>query len=217
MVIGGLIAVGMDPAAEMNGSGGNPVTAVLGFRLTDGSFAHIRGGAANEMATQQALLALSDVYYGKPWHQRLRERRGTPAAGAGAAGLEIRFKVGSPDYQVRAGGRSRTERADVAPFEEGGRVYVPVRYLATALGIPGTGVHWSPADQRVTLADNDRTIAMAVDRNVMWVNGTPGPAMDVAPVSREGRVCLPARYVAEFFGCRVSWDEASQMVMITQE
>jgi hypothetical protein len=41
--------------------------------------------------------------------------------------------------------------------------------------------------------------------------------MDVAPVSREGRVCLPARYVAEFFGCRVSWDEASQMVMITKE
>ncbi len=50
----------------------------------------------------------------------------------------------------------------------------------------------------------------------MYVNGAARPPTDVAPVIRDGRTCLPARYVAESFGCRVSWDEAAQMVIITR-
>lgn len=86
MVIEGLTAAGIDPAAELNKPCGNPVTALLGFQLSDGSFAHIKGAAANEMATQQALLALSDVYYGKSFYDRLKEKSGASAAGSGSLG-----------------------------------------------------------------------------------------------------------------------------------
>lgn len=66
MVIQGLAAVGIEPAGtEMSKPGGNPVKAILGFQLPNGSFAHIKGAGANEMATQQALMAFSSVYYGK--------------------------------------------------------------------------------------------------------------------------------------------------------
>ncbi|MFZ5595835.1 MAG: stalk domain-containing protein [Bacillota bacterium] len=215
MVIEGLTAVGIDPA-EMNKAGGNPVAAMLGFRQPDGSFAHIKGAGGDEMATWQALLALSDVYNGKSWYYRLGEKSGAPVAGLADGGRKILFKVGSKDYEMQVGGVSRVEKADAAPFAEGGRVYVPVRYLALALGIPETGIRWSPAGQTVTLDGDGKTVTLAVGRNIMWVNGAARPPMDVAPVIREGRTCLPARYVAESFGFRVDWDEAAQKVIITK-
>jgi hypothetical protein len=38
--------------------------------------------------------------------------------------------------------------------------------------------------------------------------------MDVVPEIVDGRVCLPARYVAEGFGYRVRWDPAAQAVLL---
>lgn len=216
MVIEGLTAVGIDPAAEMNKPGGNPVTAILSFQLPDGSFAHIKGAGPNEMATHQALMALSDVYYGKSLYGRLREKSRALVAGSAPAGRKVHFKVGSKDYEVQVDGRDRVEKADTAPFVEGGRVYVPVRYLALALGIPETGIRWSPSDQTVTLTNDGITLTLAVGGDIMYVNGAARPTMDVTPVIRDGRTCLPARYVAESFDYRVAWDEREQTVSITR-
>jgi hypothetical protein len=38
--------------------------------------------------------------------------------------------------------------------------------------------------------------------------------MDVAPMIRDGRTYLPARYVAEAFGCTVTWDPVGRTVTI---
>jgi hypothetical protein len=40
--------------------------------------------------------------------------------------------------------------------------------------------------------------------------------MDVAPLIRNGRTYLPARYVAEAFGYTLAWDAAGRMVTIQQ-
>lgn len=42
-------------------------------------------------------------------------------------------------------------------------------------------------------------------------------AMDVAPVNINGRVMVPARYVAEALGAKVEWDPATQSVKITSK
>lgn len=217
MVIEGLTGVGIDPAgAEMSKPGGNPVTALLGFQLANGSFAHIKGAGANEMATQQALMALSDVYYGKTLYDRLREKSKTMVGGAAPQGRKILFKVGAKDYDVLVVGQKRIEKADAAPFVESGRTYVPVRYLALALGIPETDILWSPSAQTVTLLNNGITVTLAIGGNIMYVNDTARPPMDVVPVIRDGRTYLPARYVAESFNYRVAWDEKTQTVSITK-
>ncbi|MEG6521816.1 prenyltransferase/squalene oxidase repeat-containing protein [Desulfotomaculum sp. 1211_IL3151] len=76
----GLLAVGINPLdAELSKPGGNPVTALLSFQLKDGSFSHMAGTDSNEMATQHALMALADLYYGKPFEQRLREAKNPTA------------------------------------------------------------------------------------------------------------------------------------------
>lgn len=204
-VIQGLWAVGIDPAWLKKGSS-DPVIAMTGFQLADGSFAHLKGTGASEIATQQGLLALSAVDAGKPFFSRAAET---------ARQLTVKFKVGAADYQEQSGTSSRVVTADAAPFVRDGRVYVPLRYLALSLGIPETGIQWLPPDQKVTLVHNQTTLVLTVGSDKMQVNGVLRP-MDVAPVIRDGRTFLPARYVAEAFGCRVAWDQAGQTVIITR-
>ncbi|RJQ31188.1 MAG: copper amine oxidase [Peptococcaceae bacterium] len=213
MVIEGLTAVGIDPAgADMSKPGGNPATAMLVFQLPDGSFEHTAGTGSNEMATQQALTALSDIYYGKTLYARLAEKSRGAAGKTAPAGRKVQFKVGANEYEVAADGQRKVERADAAPFIENNRTYVPVRYLALALGIPETGIRWSPSARTVTLVDNGTTVTLAIGGNIMYKNGVAGPPLDVVPVIRNDRTFLPARCVAESFGYQVRWEGMSVAV-----
>ncbi|MGQ9825291.1 MAG: stalk domain-containing protein [Desulfotomaculales bacterium] len=221
MVIQGLLAVGMNPAGPpLNRPGGNPVTAMLGFMLPDGSFAHQKEGEANEIATQQALLALAGVSSGKPLYTLLLEKLSSGTAKRMPESTQIQFRVGVKQYVLigpsAPGGREAKEM-DAAPFIENGRAYVPVRYLAQALGVPAEGVFWSPSAQTVTLSSNGTTVTLAVGGNIMYVNGIAQPEMDVVPLLKEGRVFLPARYVARAFGYNVTWNESLQTVIVTKQ
>ena len=55
-----------------------------------------------------------------------------------------------------------------------------------------------------------------IGSTTLTVNGQT-QTMDQAPVIRDGRTYLPARYVAEAFGDNVSWDAASQTVTVSRE
>ncbi len=217
MVIQGLTAVGIDPTGpEFTKPGGNPVAAMLGFQLPDGSFEHVKGSGPNEMATQQALMALADVVHGNPLFERLRAKAGTGAAGDSVKTPQTlaRFKVGEKRYTLSVSGREETRELDVAPFIANGRTYVPVRYLAYALGVPEQGVSWDGESRTVTLTLGSTVVKLTVDEKVLQLNGT-ARAMDVAPVIVDGRVFLPARFVAEAFGYKVNWIEATREVLIT--
>lgn len=105
---------------------------------------------------------------------------------------------------------------DVAPFIDKGRVYVPVRYLAYALGIRERNILWDAPSQTVSLTkEGYGTISLKIGNKVMRKTaGQPPVHMDTAPLIMDGRVFLPARYVAEAFGASVVWDRWDQMVII---
>lgn len=119
------------------------------------------------------------------------------------------FVVGEKRYTADGWAK----QMDAAAFVEGGRTYVPVRYLAYALGVPESGVIWSPSAGTVTLRKDGVTVSLAVGGTVMYVDGK-SRQMDVAPLIRGGRVYLPARFVAEAFGYEVGWDATRQVVLI---
>lgn len=121
----------------------------------------------------------------------------------------VEFSIGGQSYCQ--GGLAY--KMDASPFLDNGRALVPVRYLAIALGIPEDGITWSTADQSVTLVKEGSTISLAPGKSTMYVNERP-VALDTAPVLRQGRVYLPARYVAEALGFTVQWDELLQKVLI---
>lgn len=65
-----------------------------------------------------------------------------------------------------------TNAMGVAAFVENGCTYVPFLYLGYALGVTENNVTWDAATK----------------------------TMDVAPLIRDNRIFLPARYVAQDFG-----------------
>lgn len=219
MVISGLTAVGIDPAgSEWTKAGGNPLTALLSYQLPDGSFEHIKGGGSNMMATEQALQGLADLYYGNTLFDRLKEKSAAALAGNTVKRPQrvVRFKLGEAKYEVSSDSIKQLQDMDVAPFVENGRTYVPVRYLALALGVPEKGIAWSARDSTALLASDGVAVKLTVGENILYVNDRP-LTMDVTPLLLPpGRAFLPARYVAEAFGYTVQWDGNENAVTIAR-
>jgi sugar lactone lactonase YvrE len=131
------------------------------------------------------------------------------------------FTVGRPSYAL---GR-QTYSMDAVPFISNGRLLVPVRFLADALG---ARTDWDPAKQQATITRVTRgfivlelTIGSAVMESTSGYGNTAGTGktiqMDMAPVIVNGRTYLPVRYVAEAFGFDVSWGAAAQTITLSQK
>jgi sugar lactone lactonase YvrE len=120
----------------------------------------------------------------------------------------IGFTIGRNDYTV--GGQSLT--MDAAPFISNERTLVPMRYLADALGAQTT---WNAATQTITITKDGTTVELTVSSVTIITNGQTSQ-MDTAPIIVNGRTYLPARYVAEAFGCNVSWDANTQKITVSQ-
>jgi hypothetical protein len=134
----------------------------------------------------------------------------TVAAASAGQFERVVFTVGESSYTVDG----KTYETDAAPFIENNRAFVPVRYLARSLGVPDGGIGWSASARAVTLTMGDVTVEMAIGGGVIYINDEP-LTIDVAPLIKDGRTYLPARYVAEAFGFRVEWDEATGKVIVT--
>lgn len=134
-----------------------------------------------------------------------------PARAAGRTPLTVEFAIGEP-YRWLGGDRFRM---DVAPVILHDRTFLPVRYVAEPLG---GQVDWDPQDRRVDVTWSGHRLSLWVDRPVAELDGAM-VAIDanpqVAPVIRDGRTLLPARFVAERMGAQVSWDPVQQRVRIT--
>lgn len=119
------------------------------------------------------------------------------------------FNVGSSTYYVN----NQANNMDAVPFIENGRSFVPVRFLALALGLTEDNIKWLSEEQRVVLTKDSMDISLAIG-SLILDNGGIKTKMDVAPVIRNGYTYLPARYVAEALGYQVGWDQSSQSVLV---
>jgi len=98
-----------------------------------------------------------------------------------------------------------TKNLDAAPFIENDRAFDTTRPIAEAFGIH---VDWRQEDARVTLTRGATQVIMRVgsyDMTVINPESTVTYTMDVAPILKDGRVFLPARFWAERFGLGVEW------------
>lgn len=119
------------------------------------------------------------------------------------------FVIGSTTFKL--GGVEQT--MDVAPYIKDGRTYLPIRYVAQALGVADANIMWDQATKKVTLIKGTTFAQLTIGSNILMVNGMP-ITMDVAPEISSDRTCLPIRFVAQVLGANVGWDEATQTVTI---
>lgn len=129
------------------------------------------------------------------------------------------FTVGSNTYSVN--GQVYQMETGVSPFLQDGRVYVPVRYLVSALGLSAADMYWEEASRAVVLPpdqDGDVYHLKIGDNNIYQIDsgGTDKVvnAMDVAPLNRDGYIYLPARFIAGLFGYQAGWDAAGRVLSI---
>lgn len=126
------------------------------------------------------------------------------------------FTIGSTTYTVN--GVDMT--MDVAPYIKDSRTYMPVRFVAYALGVGNAAlgasdpaIIWDDINRTVTLTKEGKVVQLKIGSNEMLMNGAV-VTMDVSPEIVNGRTMLPASWVASAFGYTASWDAATQQVTI---
>ena len=103
------------------------------------------------------------------------------------------------------------EFPDVQPYiDNNGRTQVPLRFVAESLG---GDVQWSAESKTVTIDRGRIHVELTIGENEFTVLGGT-KIMDTTPVLESGRTLVPARFVAEAFGCRVEWNAQTRTMII---
>ena len=131
----------------------------------------------------------------------------TPAPGTTYANAS--FTIGKTTYTVN--GVEKT--LDVAPYTKAGRTYLPVRFVAEAVGVSSDSIIWDDATKTVTIIKDGRVAKFTVGKSSYVLNGVT-VNMDAAPEFVQNRNMLPLRYVAQALGVQVNWDDATQTVTL---
>jgi len=137
----------------------------------------------------------------------------TPAPGETRA--TTTFTIGSTSYTVEENKVAIEKTMDVAPYIKDGRTYLPVRFVAEALGVTEDNILWDPVTRSVTIFKGDRIAQMTIDSTTLLVNGVE-LTMDVAPEITNGRTMLPVRWMTQALGATIAWDAETQTVTVTQ-
>ncbi|MEN6348648.1 MAG: copper amine oxidase N-terminal domain-containing protein [Syntrophomonas sp.] len=116
------------------------------------------------------------------------------------------FVVGSTSCNINGA----TQTMDVAPYIKAGRTYMPIAYLAKALGVQAV---WDAQNSTVTLIDGEKVLQMKIGSTLLIINGA-AITMDVTPEITSGRTFLPAALVAQGFNCPISWNASSQTIRL---
>ena len=99
---------------------------------------------------------------------------------------------------------------DQAPVIQNDRTLVPLRAIFEALGAT---VSWDGETQTVMAIKANTIIALQIGSESLFVNNDV-KKLDVPAQIINDRTMVPARAVAEAFGCQVDWDQETQTVTV---
>lgn len=104
--------------------------------------------------------------------------------------------------------------ADAQPEKVNGRVMVPFRAIAEALGAE---VDYNAG--AITAKKNGETLSFALGGKQLTVTDSAGKTvktvqLDTAPYKKGGRTYVPVRFFAEAFGLTVQWDQDMQTAVL---
>jgi uncharacterized protein YbbC (DUF1343 family) len=111
--------------------------------------------------------------------------------------------------RVRVGGAPVV--FDAAPYiDSADRTMVPLRAIGEALG---SDVHWDATGRTVTMKREEKTIVLTIGSRDLLVDGQER-SMDTVAVIKNSRTMVPVRFVSEFLGAQVHWDNLTRTVSV---
>lgn len=90
------------------------------------------------------------------------------------------------------------------------RLMVPVRAIVEAMG---ANVGWDPVKRTVKIDRQGETVLFTINSSAAYVNGQRR-IMDTSPVIKNNRTMLPVRYVGEYLGAGVNWNQDTRTVTV---
>jgi len=123
--------------------------------------------------------------------------------------ITLELTVGSNTLKVSG----EAVEMDVAPYLKDGRVMVPVRFLAEALGL-SVDYDFSDPTNKIVTVHAVEDIVLTIGSNKALV-GTQEVELDAVPEIVNGRTMVPVRFIAETLGFDVQW--ADGVVTLTQK
>lgn len=124
-------------------------------------------------------------------------------------GRVAKMTVGESSYTIDG----QVKEMDVAPYIQNGRIMVPVRHVAEAIGINRNSIVWYAAERRVTIMA-DKIIQLQIGSYSMVVNGA-NIQMDAEAEIVNGRTFVPLSRIALALGVDYTWDAQAKTVTFT--
>lgn len=119
----------------------------------------------------------------------------------------VEFVTGISTYTADG----ETLRLEAAPYIKHDRAYLPVRFVAEALG---ASVEWDAPAGIATLRSEEAVLALHAGNKTLTVDGQP-VQMDAEPEIVHDRMMCPVRPIAEALGCKVEWIGNENKAVIT--
>lgn len=102
---------------------------------------------------------------------------------------------------------------DVPPTIENGRTLVPMRAIFEALGAK---VEWNQDYHTATATKTGNRIILTINKNIGFFNGKEVP-LDVPARSIDNRTMVPLRFVSEYLGTDIIWNNDIQTILINSK
>lgn len=106
------------------------------------------------------------------------------------------------------------------PLIVNNKTMLPLREVLTNLGVQNDAEHiiWDNTKKTVTIIKDLKTIRLEVGNKTAYVNDI-AITLEVAPIiySKNNRIYIPARFIAESLGKKVIWDGSTTSVLIVDE
>ncbi len=128
------------------------------------------------------------------------------------------LKIGSPVIEVIKGtGEVSNKALDVAPYIVNGSTLIPLRGLVEEMGAE---IGWNGAKEKITISKDEVVINLQIWNDLVYVDDSRYGLLKYTllnpPVITNNRTFIPVRFVSEILGYNVSWDGATQTVIITK-
>lgn len=209
-VIAALSVLGIDLQTDRRfiktdntGKENNLLTALLNYQMKDGSFRHIIGGSSDQMASEQAFLAL--VAYNRLLKEKeaLFDMADVSVSKGENPGAFYQYKVLlNGNYLV----------FDQPPVNINRRVLVPMRGIFEALG---ADIQWDGTLKKVTGILGNRKVILTIGQPLAYMNGQ-AILLDTPGFIVNQRTMVPIRFIAESLDAQVNWDGNTNKVIITK-
>ncbi|ABI67495.1 copper amine oxidase N-terminal domain-containing protein [Syntrophomonas wolfei] len=126
------------------------------------------------------------------------------------AAVRIELRIGQKKAEVNGEEKEIT----LAPYIKQDRTYVPIRFIAEALGIDD--IRWEAESKMITLKQESKILGIDVRNNTISVNEQLAYVMDTSiETSESGYTMVPIRYIVQALGAIVDWNADNNSIILT--